>query len=43
MICPFNSLTILFTPLLNLAGRVYLEGGLSEFQTAFFIKSELTL
>lgn len=35
MICPFNSLTILFTPLLNLAGHVYLEGGLGEFQDSF--------
>lgn len=39
-ICPFNSLTILFILLLNLANHVCLEGGSDLVQEAFVVRSE---
>lgn len=43
MICPFNSLAILFILLLNLAHHVCPERGSNKFQGDFFIRSELKL
>lgn len=38
VICPFDSLVILFTLLLNLANHICLDGGSAEFQDAFVIR-----
>lgn len=43
VICPFNSLAILFILLLNLAHHVCPERGSNKFQGGFFIRSELKL